>query len=137
MDARHRPQFPVLERLTIMPAAALLIAIRPGVWPEVAVAAAARIPDRPSHRPIRYPEKRQHTGAVMASFEESLRKLENIVEQLERGDLALEESLKLFEEGVGLSSTCKKELDAAEGKVELLVKQRDGTVKTEPFLTEK
>jgi exodeoxyribonuclease VII small subunit len=73
----------------------------------------------------------------MASFEESLRKLENIVEQLERGDLALEESLRLFEEGVGLSSTCKKELDAAEGKVEMLVKQRDGSLKTEPFLTEK
>jgi exodeoxyribonuclease VII small subunit len=73
----------------------------------------------------------------MASFEESLRKLETIVEQLERGDLALEESLKLFEEGVGLSSACKKELDAAEGRVEMLVKQRDGSLKTEPFLTEK
>ena len=73
----------------------------------------------------------------MASFEESLRKLENIVEQLERGDLALEESLRLFEEGVGLSSTCKKELDAAEGKVQILVKQRDGSSKPETFSTDK
>jgi exodeoxyribonuclease VII small subunit len=73
----------------------------------------------------------------MPSFEESLKKLETIVEQLEKGDLALEESLKLFEEGVGLSGACKQELDAAEGKVQMLVKQRDGALKPEPFLTEK
>lgn len=73
----------------------------------------------------------------MPSFEESLKKLENIVEQMEKGDLALENSLKLFEEGVTLSSACKQELEAAEGKVQMLVKQRDGSVKPEPFLTEK
>ena len=61
----------------------------------------------------------------MPSFEESLKKLEVIVDQLEKGDLALEDSLKLFEEGVGLSAACKQELDAAEGKVQMLVKQRD------------
>jgi exodeoxyribonuclease VII small subunit len=44
----------------------------------------------------------------MPSFEESLKKLETIVEKLEQGDLPLEESLKLFEEGVGLSAICKK-----------------------------
>ena len=73
----------------------------------------------------------------MPSFEESLKKLETIVDQLEKGDLSLEDSLKLFEEGVGLSSTCRKELDAAEGKVQMLVKQRDGSLKTEPFETDK
>ncbi|MGD0891952.1 MAG: exodeoxyribonuclease VII small subunit [Terracidiphilus sp.] len=73
----------------------------------------------------------------MPSFEESLKKLETIVEKLEQGDLALEDSLKLFEEGVGLSATCKKELDAAEGKVQILIKQRDGSLKAEPFPTEK
>jgi exodeoxyribonuclease VII small subunit len=73
----------------------------------------------------------------MATFEESLKRLETIVEQLEKGDLTLEDSLKLFEEGVGLSSTCKQELDAAEGKVQLLVKQRDGSLREEPFLSEK
>ncbi len=73
----------------------------------------------------------------MASFEESLKKLEGIVEQLEKGDLALEESLKLFEQGVGLSAACKKELDDAEGRVQTLVKQRDGTLKEEPLLTER
>ena len=70
----------------------------------------------------------------MPSFEDSLKKLESIVDQLEKGDLALEESLKLFEEGVGLSAACKAELDAAEGKVQMLVKQRDGSLKPEPFL---
>jgi exodeoxyribonuclease VII small subunit len=67
------------------------------------------------------------------TFEESLKKLETIVDQLEKGDLPLEQSLKLFEEGVGLSAVCKKELDAAEGKVQMLIKQRDGSLKTEPF----
>ena len=73
----------------------------------------------------------------MPTFEESLKKLEVIVEQLEKGDLALEDSLRLFEEGVGLSAACKKELDEAEGKVQVLIRQRDGSLKAEPFLTEK
>jgi exodeoxyribonuclease VII small subunit len=73
----------------------------------------------------------------MPSFEESLKKLETIVDQLEKGDLSLEDSLKLFEEGVGLSAACKKEIDDAEGKVQILIKLRDGSLKTEPFPTEK
>jgi exodeoxyribonuclease VII small subunit len=73
----------------------------------------------------------------MASFEESLKKLESIVDQLEKGDLALEDSLKLFEEGVGLSAACKQELDSAEGKVQMLVRQRDGSVKPETFPSDK
>jgi exodeoxyribonuclease VII small subunit len=72
----------------------------------------------------------------MAKFEDSLKELENIVTQLEQGDLALEDSIKLFEKGVGLSAACKQELDTAEGKVQMLVKQRDGTQKLEPFPTE-
>jgi exodeoxyribonuclease VII small subunit len=73
----------------------------------------------------------------MPSFEESLKKLETIVDQLEKGDLTLEDSLKLFEEGVGLSAACKKEIDEAEGKVQILIKQRDGSLKTEPFPNDK
>ncbi|RXS94974.1 exodeoxyribonuclease VII small subunit [Silvibacterium dinghuense] len=69
----------------------------------------------------------------MAAFEESLKKLETIVAQLERGDLPLEDSVKIFEEGVQLSALCKKELEEAEGKVEILMKQRDGSMKREPF----
>jgi exodeoxyribonuclease VII small subunit len=73
----------------------------------------------------------------MPSFEESLKKLESVVDQLEKGDLPLEESLKLFEDGVGLSAVCKQELDAAEGKVQLLIKQRDGSLKAETFPAER
>ncbi|HVZ83654.1 MAG TPA: exodeoxyribonuclease VII small subunit [Terracidiphilus sp.] len=73
----------------------------------------------------------------MPTFEDSLKKLESIVEQLEKGDLPLEDSLKLFEEGVGLSAACKQELDAAEGKVQMLIKQRDGSLKSENFPTER
>jgi len=73
----------------------------------------------------------------MSTFEASLKKLETIVDQLEKGDLTLEESLKLFEEGIGLSAACKKELEAAEGKVQMLIKQRDGSLKTETFPPEK
>jgi exodeoxyribonuclease VII small subunit len=73
----------------------------------------------------------------MPTFEQSLKKLETIVEQLEKGDLPLEDSLKLFEQGVDLSAVCKKELDEAESKVQTLIKQRDGSFKTEPFPTDK
>ena len=69
----------------------------------------------------------------MASFEESLTKLEEIVAQLERGDLPLEDSVKIFEEGMRLSAECKKQLEEAEGKVELLVKRRNGAMEREPF----
>jgi exodeoxyribonuclease VII small subunit len=82
-----------------------------------------------------YPESSQGTR-IMPSFEQSLKKLEAIVDKLEKGDLALEDSLKLFEEGISLSAACKKELDEAEGKVQVLVKQRDGSLKTEPFPAE-
>jgi exodeoxyribonuclease VII small subunit len=70
----------------------------------------------------------------LASFEESLTKLEEIVAKLERGDLSLEDSVKLFEEGTRLSADCRKQLEEAEGKVEVLVKQRDGSMKREPFV---
>lgn len=68
----------------------------------------------------------------MPKFEECLQQLEKIVEQLERGDLALEQSLKLFEEGVRLSNSCRQELEAAEGKVEILMKQGN-KLQPEPF----
>ncbi len=70
---------------------------------------------------------------ALASFEESLKRLEKIVEQMERGDLPLEDSIKLFEEGTRLSAECKDHLEQAEGKVQILMKQRDGSVKAEPF----
>ena len=69
----------------------------------------------------------------MATFEESLKQLEGIVGQLERGDLALEDSMRMFEDGMRLSAQCKQELDNAESKVQILLKQRDGSMKPEPF----
>ncbi|MHB1936718.1 MAG: exodeoxyribonuclease VII small subunit [Acidobacteriaceae bacterium] len=69
----------------------------------------------------------------MASFEESLKQLEAIVGKLERGDLPLEESVRLFEEGVKLSNACKGDLEAAEGKIQILLKQKDGSRKAETF----
>ncbi len=68
----------------------------------------------------------------MPKFEECLQRLEEVVGQLERGDIPLEQALKLFEEGVQLSSSCRKELEEAEGKVEILLKQ-NGKLQTEPF----
>lgn len=74
----------------------------------------------------------------MAKFEECLQRLEKIVQELEKGDVPLEKSLTLFEEGMHLSSACRKELEQAEGKVEILLK-KNGKLQAEPFepLTEK
>ena len=55
------------------------------------------------------------------SFEENLKKLEDIVSKLEKGDVPLEESVKLFEEGVGLTKILQKTLDDAEGKIKVVM----------------
>jgi len=68
----------------------------------------------------------------LAKFEECLQKLETIVDELEKGNLPLEQALKLFEQGVELSNSCRKELEAAEGRVEILLKQ-NGKIQAEPF----
>ncbi len=65
----------------------------------------------------------------MASFEEQLTALETVVERLERGELTLDESVRLFEEGVKLSDACKKELEAAEGRIQVLVEKGKGGVR--------
>ena len=66
-------------------------------------------------------------------FEKALERLESIVNQLEQGELSLDESLKIFEEGVKLSKTCLKMLDDAERKVEILVKDKDGRKRLQAF----
>ena len=70
------------------------------------------------------------------SFEESLKELEQIVTQLEEGDLALEESLKLFEDGVRLSRECRERLSTAERRIEVLMKEADGSLGLTPIQTE-
>ncbi len=69
-------------------------------------------------------------------FEECLTRLEQIVGQLESGNLPLEDSLKAFEEGVALARHCAKYLDEAERRVELLLKDEAGLLRTEPFTIE-
>jgi exodeoxyribonuclease VII small subunit len=66
-------------------------------------------------------------------FEAALARLEEIVKELETGDLPLEQSLKLFEEGIKLSRLCNKRLEDAERKVEILLKSKNGTVTAQPF----
>jgi len=64
----------------------------------------------------------------MASFEEQLAELEKVVEQLERGDLTLDESVGLFERGVHLSNACKGQLASAESRIQVLVEPESGKV---------
>tara|TARA_B100000929_G_scaffold104411_1_gene82612 strand:+ start:636 stop:866 length:231 start_codon:yes stop_codon:yes gene_type:complete len=64
-------------------------------------------------------------------FEEAFKRLEVIVGNLESGDLSLEESMKLFEEGIGLTEACKSRLEDAEQKIQLLLKNSDGKLKLE------
>ena len=59
-------------------------------------------------------------------FEYAMARLETIVAELEKGDLPLDDSLKIFEEGIRLSKTCLKMLEDAERKVEILVQEKDG-----------
>ena len=66
-------------------------------------------------------------------FEDGLQRLEQIVDQLEAGNLGLEESLKVFEEGVGLARLCARYLDEAEKRIELLTRDESGTLATEPL----
>ena len=68
-------------------------------------------------------------------FEESISKLEALVERMEDGDLSLEESLKTFEEGIKLTRECQQALKTAEQKVKLLIEKSSG-VEEEPFTPE-
>jgi exodeoxyribonuclease VII small subunit len=66
------------------------------------------------------------------SFETCLEELEQVVKQLEGGDLPLERALELFERGMGLSETCRKQLEEAETRVEILIR-KEGKIQPEPF----
>ena len=66
-------------------------------------------------------------------FERSLARLEEVVRRLESPQLSLDDAMKLFEEGVALSRECQKQLEEAEGRVEILLKKADGKLVAEPF----
>ena len=70
------------------------------------------------------------------SFETSLEDLEKVVRELESGDLSLERSLDLFSRGMTLSDACRKQLEEAETRVEMLIR-KDGVLQPEPFRPEK
>ena len=69
-------------------------------------------------------------------FEAGLQELEQIVKEMESGDLPLERALALFEKGMKISETCRKQLEEAETRVEVLVRKGD-RVQPEPFRPEK
>jgi exodeoxyribonuclease VII small subunit len=71
--------------------------------------------------------------AKAESFEKNLERLDAIVRQLEDADLSLEKALQLYEEGMKLSELCHKQLEEAEGRVEILTKKAGGKVVAEPF----
>jgi len=77
--------------------------------------------------------KREARGArkKQESFEEALKRLEEIVHRLESGDLTLEESLELFEEGVRLTRVCSQRLDEAQKRIDLLTRDEQGGVTSE------
>jgi exodeoxyribonuclease VII small subunit len=66
------------------------------------------------------------------SFEEAMEQLESIVLQLENGDVALEKSIELFQEGMKLSGLCSQKLEQVEKKIETLIEE-DGTIKKKDF----
>ncbi len=66
-------------------------------------------------------------------FEDALKKLEDLVEELEKGDLSLDDSLAKYEEGIKLSVICTKKLESAKKKIEILVKTGEGKVTLKSF----
>jgi len=80
--------------------------------------------------------ERQADGKPAETFEASLDELEKTVKQLEGGDLSLERSIELFERGVNLSDVCRKQLEDAETRVEMLIR-KEGKIAAEPFCPEK
>ena len=71
-----------------------------------------------------------------ATFESGLQELEQIVKEMEGGELPLERALELFEKGMRLSETCRKQLEEAETRIEMLVRKGD-KVQAEPFRPDK
>jgi exodeoxyribonuclease VII small subunit len=70
------------------------------------------------------------------TFEQSMKKLEQIVQELESGDLPLEEAMQKFEEGIKCSRLCSEKLDETEKKITLLMQDQKGNVSEKPFISE-
>lgn len=70
------------------------------------------------------------------TFESSMKELEQVVQELEKGDLSLDESILKFEKGISLSKECNKRLDGAEKKINILLENDNGEYIEEPFSPE-
>jgi exodeoxyribonuclease VII small subunit len=70
------------------------------------------------------------------TFEQSMKHLEQIVQELEDGDLPLEKAIKKFEEGMNLTKLCSAKLDETEKKISVLLKNAEGQVAEKPFVAE-
>jgi exodeoxyribonuclease VII small subunit len=82
---------------------------------------------------VNLPATKKSEPAKKPDFERSLARLEEVVRRLESPQLSLDDAMKLFEEGVELSRECQKQLEEAEGRVEILLKKADGKLAAEPF----
>jgi exodeoxyribonuclease VII small subunit len=82
---------------------------------------------------VNQPVPKKSEANKKPDFERSLARLEEVVRKLESPQLSLDEAMKLFVEGVGLSRECQKQLEEAEGRVEILLKKADGKLTAEPF----
>jgi len=85
---------------------------------------------------VNQPAPKKAEAQKKPDFERSLARLEEVVRKLESPQLSLDEAMKLFEEGVGLSHECQKQLEEAEGRVEILLQKADGKMLAEPFAAE-
>jgi formamidopyrimidine-DNA glycosylase len=91
-------------------------------------------PDSVNPTPLKKPaDPAAAAAAKKPDFEKSLARLEEVVRRLESPQLSLDDAMKLFEEGVSLSRECQKQLEDAEGRVEILLKKADGKLAAEPF----
>jgi exodeoxyribonuclease VII small subunit len=70
------------------------------------------------------------------TFEQSMKHLERIVQELEDGDLPLEKAIKKFEEGIKLTKFCSEKLDETEKKISILLEDAEGQIAEKPFITE-
>jgi exodeoxyribonuclease VII small subunit len=89
----------------------------------------AKIHETPTNQKSNWSNNMARKEQGQKNFEAALEDLEQVVEQLETGELPLEDSLSAFEKGVGLVKFCQQKLDEVEKRVELLVKDKDGRLK--------
>ncbi|MBC8200331.1 MAG: exodeoxyribonuclease VII small subunit [Desulfobacterales bacterium] len=70
------------------------------------------------------------------TFEKAMKQLEQIVQELESGDLPLEKAIKKFEEGIGLTKFCSEKLDETEKRITMLLRDQEGNISEKPFISD-